>query len=272
MPEAAHIRKCRALIKGLQRKTYFPAALPAYEQLLEEIAQEQIDEEIDEVRAKKIATRLILSRLHDVMRAAQPLVEQAITERIAAGSITDADQTRKTAAGNVFQQMFAYALAQNIVEGNIIKPVIVTMSVSSLIKQYASIRVDEDVLKPDSDVIVYSEEGTNSPIMNFSCKTSFRERAGQTYKWKLMCDLATCTCEHKEGNMNCPSTRYGLSYTPTREIKTCFVTADFYNEISNPQNIAMFNFFDYAYVAKAAAPAGGVSVLSNVVDDINALF
>lgn len=272
MPEAEYIKKCRSLIRGLMGKTYFPIAVPVYEQFLAEIIAEQSVLGLSNDDAKKAAAKLVLSRLHDVMRAAQPLVEQRITDRVASGQISNADQARKTAAGNVFQQLLAYAIAQNVIIGNITKPVVVTMSVSGLIEQYAAIHVDDDILKPDSDVIVYSPESDSSPIMNFSCKTSCRERAGQTYKWKLLCDLATCSCDHKDGNPDCPATKYNLSYEPDRKILTCFVTTDFYGELSNPQISAMFNFFDYSYVAKAAAPCDSIKPLESVVDDINQIF
>lgn len=272
MPEAAHIKECKKLIRSLKRKTYFPAALPVYDQILAEIISELTAAGCNEDTTKKMATRLILSHLHDVMRSAQPLVEQVIADRMSSGIIDNADQARKTAAGNVFQQMLAYTIAQNILIGNITKSVAVTMSVSNLIDQYAAIKVGEDTLKPDSDVIVYALEDDHSPIMNFSCKTSCRERAGQTYKWKLMCDLATCNCEHKEGNSNCPVTKYNLTYTPNRQILTCFVTTDFYNELSTPQIGAMFHFFDHSYIAKTTSPSANVQTLETIVDDINQVF
>lgn len=272
MPEAAHIKECKKLIRDIKGKTYFPAALPIYERILAEIIAEQTAAGLSEDAARKAATKMILSRLHDIMRAAQPLVEQVIINRVTSGEIQSADQARKTAAGNVFQQMLAYAIAQNVLIGNITKQIVVTMSVKNLIEQYAAIQVDEDILKPDSDVIVYSLENGNNPIMNFSCKTSCRERAGQTYKWKLMCDLATCNCDHKDGNPNCPATKYNLSYTPNRPILTCFVTTDFYNELGNPQISAMFNFFDYSYIAKITSPSTSVQILETVVDDINRIF
>lgn len=272
MPETAHIKKCKKAIRNIKRKIYFPAALPVYEDVLAEIIAEQIAAGLDEDAAKKVATKKVLSRLHDIMRIAQPLVEQVITDRVTSGEIKDANQARKSAAGNVFQQMLAYAIAQNIIIGNITKPVVVTMSVKSLIKQYASIKVDKDTLKPDSDVIVYSLDEGEKPIMNFSCKTSCRERAGQTYKWKLMCDLATCSCDHKEGNPHCPVTKYNLTYTPSRQILTCFATTDFYDELGNSQISAMFNFFDYSYIAKPTSPSDRVSTLETVVDDINQVF
>lgn len=272
MPEALHLRECKKLIRDVKGKTYFPAILPIYEQILEELTIEQADTGLSGDAARKAATKLVLSRLHDLMRAAQPSVEQEISARARAGKIRNADQARKTAAGNLFQQILAYILAQNILIGNVSKPVAVTMSVQHLIEQYAAIRVGEDTLKPDSDIIIYSPNEENSPIMNFSCKTSCRERAGQTYKWKLMCDLATCDCDHRVGNPNCPATKYRLTYVPNRKILTCFVTTDFYHELANPQISAMFHFFDYSYVAKTVSPVGSVQTLENVIDDINRIF
>lgn len=272
MPEAKYRKENQELIRSLEKKVYFSAALTAYEQELSPIKTGLLAAGVGEEEAERRSEREVLSHLHDIMRAAQPLVEAVIRERLASGEIKSADQARKSAAGNIFQQLFAYSLAKNILNGNISAHVIVTTSVSGLIDQYAAIAVGDDIQKPDSDVIVYSEEAEDSPIINFSCKTSCRERAGQTYKWKLLCDLATCRCGHKAGNENCPATKYQLGYTPRREIKMCFVTADFYDELKNPQISAMFHFFDHAYVAKTTSPAARISILQNVIEDIDAVF
>jgi len=93
-----------------------------------------------------------------------------------------------------------------------------------------------------------------------------------TYKWKLLCDLATCKCKYKDGNETCPATKYRLAYIPKRDIQMCFVTADFYNELNNPQISAMFHFFDNAYIAKTVSPSVDIKILTSVVDDINLAF
>lgn len=271
MPEEIYIRKAKKLIRTLESKIYFSAAIGAYDQKLSEIQSELTASGMLEIEAEKQAAQDVLSYLHDVMRNAQPLVERLINSRLDSGIISNADQARKSAAGNIFQQMFAYSIAKNILCGNITAHIIVTTSVADIIDKYASIVVDNDIQKPDSDVIVYSED-ERSPILNFSCKTSCRERAGQTYKWKLLCDLATCKCEYKDGNNACPATKYNLVYTPERDIQMCFVTADFYNELTNPQISAMFNFFDNAYVAKPIAPSITIKTLNCVIDDINTTY
>lgn len=271
MPETINIRECRKLINNLNRKDYFSVAIIAYNSILNEIKDELRSQEVEDT--EKQAARLILSRLHDVMRMAQPLVETRIQDRVNSGQISNADQARKSVAGNVFQQMFAYSLAINVLNGNIVSPIIVTTSTSGIVDEYAEIMVGDDRLKPDSDVIVYSsDESGSSPILVFSCKTSCRERAGQTYKWKLMCDIATCSCEHKSYTPSCPANIYNIAYRPRKTIKTCFVTTDFYNELSNPQISAMFNFFDYSYIGKTTSPNEKIHPLDTIVDDINTIF
>lgn len=266
-----NIKECEKLIKNLEKKEYFSAALITYKdklnQLVKKIKVDNID--ISDTDAEAKAYSDIFSYLSEIMRNAESRVESVISAKVASKVITNADQARKSAAGNIFQQLFAYTLAKNVVIGNITANVIVSMSANKILDEYATIQVGDDTQKPDSDVIVYCAESESTPILNYSCKTSCRERAGQTYKWKLLSDLATCSCEHKEGNENCPVTVYGLKYSPKRKVYMCFVTADFYDEIAQPQIAAMFNFFDKSYVAKPTSSVSTIKNLSNVVDDIN---
>ena len=272
MPIPEYIRKCQKVMKDCAKKDYFSCVLPTLLNRIEQIKSSLIEDRVAEDSAKKQAEKKIFSHLHDVMRETQEIVENKIQERIASGEIHDADQARKSVAGNIFQQLLAYLLAANVINGNISHHVIVTMSVKNIIESYAQISVNGDIMKPDSDVVVYCEEKENSPVINLSCKTSCRERAGQTYKWKLLCDLASCNCEHKEGNQNCPITRYNLEYLPTKRIITSFATVDFYDELTNPQISAMFNFFDHAYIAKTNSPSDRIFCLETIIDDINEAF
>ena len=254
--------------------TYFAGALGTYNNKLSELSAVLLEENpgLSEVDVLKASYRKILSNLSSIMRSAQDNVEAIIQSRVDSGEISNADQARKSTAGNIFQQMIAYTFAKNIVLGNITGNLTVTMSTANILDEYATIKVGEDSQKPDSDVLIYDEDDTASPIMNFSCKTSCRERAGQTYKWKLLSDLASCDCEHKEGNDKCPVNIYQLDYSLRRKIKVCFVTADFYDEISQPQIAAMFNFFDYSYVAKPTSSITTIKPLETVIDDINSCY
>ena len=265
-----YISECNKLIRKLERNNYFSAALPAYNTRLSEIVTGLQRTGVAE--AQKNGYIKILSYLSGIMRAAQPLVEEFIQQRVNSGIISDASQARKSAAGNIFQQFVAYTLAKNVVLGNIEREVIVTTSTKKILDDYAVIKVGDDVQKPDSDVLIYSPSDTHSPIINFSCKTSCRERAGQTFKWKLLCDIATCDCEHKSTTASCPANRYHLDYHPQRQICMCFVTSDFYDEIGQPQIAAMFNFFDQSFVAKPGVEDGSIRSFENVIDYINSLY
>lgn len=265
--EPENIRACRRLVAKLERRTYFSLAASVYQEAVIRLAAEAHESE------QKAHIRA-LTRLHDLMRACEARVEAVIQRRIADDIINDADQTRKSVAGNLFQQLVAYALAQNILCGNITAEVTVALTgkKNPLLAQYAAIQVGDDVQKPDSDVLVYAAGREDTPILNFSCKTSCRERAGQTYKWKLLSDLATCRCTHKEDNPLCPITQYELRYEQTRPVRMCFVTADFYQELANPQIAAMFHFFDHAYIAKPQSPVATVQTFDQVVEDINRCY
>ncbi len=270
---AENRKECKKLIDQLTKKPYFSAALEVYEDVTEELVGEFIDEGMENDEAEHAASIAIMSLLTDVMRKAEPKVEAVIQKRVAEGRIADPDQARKSAAGNVFQQMVAYCIAENIINGNLSPRLVVKMSgFKDIIDQYASIRIGDDVQQPDTDVLVYDPDDEESPIMIFSCKTSLRERAGQTYKWKLMCDLATCKCEHMKDNPECTTVKYRLEYDPTRMVKMCIITADFYNEITNPQIHGIFNFFDYSYITKKIEDDDSIIPLGHVIDDLNALF
>lgn len=270
---AENRKECKKLIEKLEKKPYFSAALEVYEDVIEELVGEFIDEGMENDKAEHEASIAIMSLLTDVMRKAEPKVEEVIQKRVVDGEIADPDQARKSAAGNVFQQMVAYCIAENIINGNLNPRLVVKMSgFKDIIDQYASIRIGDDVQRPDTDVLVYDPDDEESSIVIFSCKTSLRERAGQTYKWKLMCDLATCKCEHMKDNPECTTVKYGLEYDPIRPVKMCIVTADFYDEIANPQIHGIFNFFDYSYKTKETEDDESIIPLSNVIADLNALF
>ena len=271
--ESNNIKITKKFIKSLDKKTYFPHALPVFQAKLDELTRKVIEEKgITKELAEKDSYVVIANHLSEIMRAAQPFVEDAIAERKKKGEISDEAQARKTAAGNVFQQMVAYVIAQNIICGNITANVAVTMSVKSILDEYATIKVGDDCQKPDSDVIVYNPDDALTPIINYSCKTSCRERAGQTYKWKLLSDLAKCTCPHVKGNNNCLVNKYKLEYQPNRDIYMCFVTSDFYNEVAQPQIAAMFNFFDKSYLAQSTSSVKSIQTFDKVIDDINKYF
>ena len=93
-----------------------------------------------------------------------------------------------------------------------------------------------------------------------SLKTSLRERAGQTYKWKLLMEIASTENSIRD--------KYNIEYNPTVVPLVCFATVNFYNEINNPQHKGMFKFFDKAFIGKPLS-ADFISPLSQLVNYVN---
>jgi len=78
-------------------------------------------------------------------------------------------------------------------------------------------------------------------VDSLSLKTSLRERAGQTYKWKLLMEIATSDNAIRE--------KYNISYNPKVVPIICFATTDFYDKINQPQFRGMLKFFDASFIA-----------------------
>ncbi len=99
-----------------------------------------------------------------------------------------------------------------------------------------------------------------SKCIILSLKTSLRERAGQTYKWKLLMEIATSDNPIKD--------KYKIYYNVLEIPIVCFATINFYNEINNPQHRGMFKFFDKAFIAKNIQ-TDFISHLSEIVEFVN---
>jgi hypothetical protein len=94
------------------------------------------------------------------------------------------------------------------------------------------------------DIVIYSKDGNSCPskYILLSLKTSLRERAAQTYKWKLLMEVALYSPELRN--------KYDISCNSQIIPIICFATTNFYNEINNPQQRGMLKFFDTAFIAK----------------------
>ena len=217
---------------------------------------------------------MLLDSLRDVMFDSLEDVEKEIQKRIKAGEMKDADQSRKSTAGNNFQALVAYTLAKNIIIGNLPELYVVLKAKKHpIIEDYAIINIGDDTQKPDADIMLYREE-EKSPIIVISCKTSLRERVGQTYKWKLLLDLATCKCEYIKNNNECPINLYEIKYQIGRPVYVYFITCDFYDEVNKPQQEGMFSFFNHAYISSGADKLDNKKIkkLSTITSDLNSIY
>ena len=158
----------------------------------------------------------------------------------------DEKQALKSIAGNSFSSALIYIFLKNKEFYNIREDIFITSQLSKVpsFKEISVINVDGETQKPDCDLVIYSlnENEMLKKCMILSLKTSLRERAGQTYKWKLLMEIATSDNPIKE--------KYNIDYNPEKMPLVGFATVNFYNEINNPQHRGMFRFFDKSFIAK----------------------
>jgi len=206
----------------------------------------------------------IFNRLYEILTSTKLQVDELLEKRKNLGEIKDISQARKSIAGNAFSNLLIYTFLQNKIHENIKSNIFITSKVSEIkdFDKIATINVGDETQKPDVDLIIYTEKADNSvdKCIILSLKTSLRERAGQTYKWKLLMEIATSDNPIKE--------KYDISYHPDSMPLVCFATVNFYNEINNPQHRGMFKFFDNSFIGK---PINNefINSLSHLIEYVN---
>lgn len=210
----------------------------------------------------KITLQDCFNHLYEYLIDSKNAVENLIQERITKGEIKDASQARKSIAGGAFSSLIIWVFLQNKANGNVAKSIFITSKISQIphYKELFFIKVGQESQKPDVDLVIYSLDSTNEikKCLILSLKTSLRERAGQTYKWKLLMEIANADSAIKE--------KYDIAYNPPILPLVCFATVNFYNEINNPQHRGMFKFFDCAFIGKNIKTDGFIKPLSHIID------
>jgi len=212
----------------------------------------------------KIAYLAVFDEIFRILNEAKPFVDEYLQDRKNKGEIKDEKQALKSIAGNSFSSALIYIFLKNKEFGNIREDIFITSQLSKVpsFKEVSIINVDGETQKPDCDLVIYSlnKDETLKKCMILSLKTSLRERAGQTYKWKLLMEIATSENPIKE--------KYNIDYNPEKMPLIGFATVNFYNEINNPQHRGMFKFFDKSFIAKNI-DADFISRLSTLPKYIN---
>ena len=212
----------------------------------------------------KDAYKSVFDELYEILNEAKTFVDGYLAERKKKGEIADEKQAIKSIAGNSFSHALIFIFLKNKELENIRSDIFVTSQKSKVpsFDEISVINVDGETQKPDCDLVIYSlnEDQTLKKCMILSLKTSLRERAGQTYKWKLLMEIATSD--------NAIRTKYNINYNPTVVPQICFATVNFYNEINQPQHRGMFKFFDKSFIAKNTQ-SSFIANLSSLPDYIN---
>ena len=217
----------------------------------------------------KDALIVVLDHLGEVLKESEPEVMYLIEK-----GGKDIKQSRMTIAGNNFQALIVHALRMNVLHRNLpTLHVLLKQKGHPIAKKYATIQVGNVEQKPDMDIFIYSDK-SNTPVIISSCKTSLRERAGQTYRWKLLLDLATANREHLERYKDCPINKYQIKYQGDKKIFVLMITADLYNEISRPQQKGALIFFDRAFITnpKENKLPSNVERLSKIIKYLQEIY
>ncbi len=201
-----------------------------------------------------------LSYLHQIIIGAKKDVMAIIKQRKKAGLITDISQASKAVVGQIFTLAIVYVFLLSKKHGLVRKDVFITTKIGKY-KKLVAIKVDGETQKPDMDLVIYSKDKKEIKNMIIvSLKTSLRERAGQTYKWKLLLEIAT--------TKNSIKNKYHIEYPLDKTPIVCFATVNFYNEINNPQHRGMFKFFDKSFIGKPIKSTF-IDPLSSLIDFAN---
>lgn len=218
-----------------------------------------------DISTKTLSFQEIFNHLYGYLVDCKDEVDNLIQKRIQKGEIKDASQARKSIAGSAFSNLIIWVFLKNKEQGRVKQNIFITSKISS-IPQWQDlfyIKVGEETQKPDVDLVIYSLN-SNAKLhkcLILSLKTSLRERAGQTYKWKLLMEVANTETSIKE--------KYDISYNPPILPLVCFATVNFYNEINNPQHKGMFKFFDCAFIGKNIQTGDFIKPLSCLIDYIS---
>ncbi len=210
---------------------------------------------------KEKGNKEALSYLHPTILDAHKDVSKLIEDRKTRGIINDVSQAGKTVVGAIFSNSIVY-LFLKAKEVGLVKPNVFITTKLGKFKDMVAINVDGETQKPDMDLVLYGEDKEGEPknMMIISLKTSLRERAGQTYKWKLLLEIATSDNPIKD--------KYNISYPTAKTPLVCFATINFYNEINNPQHKGMFKFFDKSFIGKPIE-ADFIDKLSELIEYAN---
>ncbi len=218
-----------------------------------------------DLKAGKITLKELFNHLYEYLTNSQKSVEKLLATRLNSGEIRDVNQARKSIAGSAFSSLIVWVFLKNKEQKNIAKNIFITSKISQIphYKDLFFIQVGEESQKPDVDLVIYSLNSKNElkNCLILSLKTSLRERAGQTYKWKLLMEIASADSSIKE--------KYDISYNPPFLPLVCFATVNFYNEINSPQHRGMFKFFDCAFIGKDIKTGDFIKPLSYLLDYIS---
>lgn len=151
--------------------------------------QPMLESIIKDLKNNKLNLQEVFSNLYGYLLNSKDAVERLLKERVDRNEIKDISQARKSIAGSAFSNLIIWVFLKNKESKNIDKDIFITNKISQIphFKDLFYIKVGEETQKPDVDLVIYRLDSKQNLVscLILSLKTSLRERAGQTYKWKL---------------------------------------------------------------------------------------
>lgn len=220
---------------------------------------------IEKKKNKKQAWKEAFNHIHDFLTESEHDVRNILQKRQKEGRIRDISQAMKRIAGHAFSHIVVFLFLQNKKRNMVAENIFITDNVKKpSFKDIATIHISGQMQKPDIDIIVFKRLAGNQigRCLFLSLKTSLRERAGQTYKWKLLLEIATTD--------NPIKTKYHITYNKRNSIPLmCFATTNFYDEIHAPQQKGMLAFFDKTFIAKPIEEKPLIAPLAEFITFVN---
>ena len=139
------MKSLNGLVKELESRYYFDPLKRKFEE-----------------KAEGVSLLKALDYLTKIMQESIPEVGKLIQKRIDEGLINDFDQASKTVAGNAFQGLVAYALTRHQQAELLSQDVEITLKPKrhKIVNEYTTIKVGNEVQKPDIDLLIYSKSQT----------------------------------------------------------------------------------------------------------------
>ncbi|GLH58572.1 hypothetical protein [Helicobacter ailurogastricus] len=116
---------------------------------------ELINKDID---STKMTWFGIFDCLYHYMMESRSAVNALIEKRVSDGEIRDANQARKSIAGNAFSSLIIYTFLKNKIGGAIAPHIFISAKPAQVphFKELFQIQIGEETQKPDVDLVVYS--------------------------------------------------------------------------------------------------------------------
>jgi type II restriction enzyme len=194
---------------------------------------------------RKKAYLSVFDEIFRILNKSKNQIDKYLKERKAKGEIKDEGQALRSITESSFPQAILYIFLKNKEIGNIREDIFISSKPALVpsLKDVLVIHIGNEIQKPNCNLVIYSlnKDKTLNHCMILSLKTSSRERAEQTYKWKLLLEIANSENDVKD--------KYKIKYNFEKMPLVAFAAVNFFDEINKPQIRGILKFFNRSFIA-----------------------